>query len=186
MTASGVCFLCANPRMLLGRCLSSVQNPLWQHYTWWFIPLSKWVITLVLSGHCPHLSHENNQGELTHKNDPWDEPPSTAWQRQGLPVHGFWYSRNMWRVVWSLKQAPTGVDQPRLVCASPWCMVNKPLFAIHKPRGCLKYPWYKATCLGYFNIHRHGNPRATTVATLAIKIRPLAEDFPSYLVVHPT
>ena len=29
--------------------------------TWWFIPLSKWVITLVISGHCPHLSHWNHQ-----------------------------------------------------------------------------------------------------------------------------
>ena len=40
-------------------CGKSNNNPLPKSLliTWWFIPLSKWVITLVISGHCPHLYH---------------------------------------------------------------------------------------------------------------------------------
>ena len=41
--------------------------------TWWFIP--RIVSGLIHPSYkwttCPHLSHENHQGELTHKNDPW-------------------------------------------------------------------------------------------------------------------
>ena len=33
--------------------------------TWWFIPLSKWFITLVISGHCPHKNPIYNQGYKT-------------------------------------------------------------------------------------------------------------------------
>ena len=37
-----------------------------KEHTWWLTPLSKWFITLVISGHCPHKNPIYNQGELTH------------------------------------------------------------------------------------------------------------------------
>ena len=53
-----------------------------------------------LRGHCPHLSHWNNQGELTHKNDPWvvhhqveNQPSAGIWsgsQRQSHQCHHDW------------------------------------------------------------------------------------------------
>ena len=46
------------------------------HDTWWLIPLSKWVTTLVINGISGGKSSTYNWGELTHLNDSWDEPPS--------------------------------------------------------------------------------------------------------------
>ena len=44
--------------------------------TWWLIPLSKWVITPVISGLTRPLSHVNHWGELTHLRAVGSSPPS--------------------------------------------------------------------------------------------------------------
>ena len=45
-------------------------------YAWWFIPLSKWVITPVISGRCPTYPIYNQCYNPLTK---WDEPPGGLW-----------------------------------------------------------------------------------------------------------
>ena len=54
-----------------------------QSFTWWFIPLSKWVITLVIKGISGAMSTYNQGYNPLTK---WDEPPSRYPLKKNVPL----------------------------------------------------------------------------------------------------